>query len=267
MRIQLATCHCDYDLRFHKKYNFLTDFIGPQRSYLLDDVVAWKRRIRHVLGFATDSERCEITSDHFHVIRQRLVDERLPNFCAVQGNVFLIDECCSFLQNPLIVEQIIKSENIFVFLQDEPIDWLPAKDVSVSRFECAGCKFVNVYDTDVDDLKVFIESVPEERAGFIKNPRKFFLGVTLIPDKITKEILENVAGCTLVDELTVRTSDGKLKSVGELNYDTKILLINHYYPDFIVNCSGLKKEYQKFLKEGMVFFDSADDFVGRVPSE
>lgn len=267
MRIRLATCHCDYDLRFYKKYNFLTGFIGPQRSYLLNDVVAWKRRIRHVLGFATNSERCEITSDHFHVIRQSLVDERLPNFCAVQGDVFLIDECCSFLQNPLIVEQIIKSENIFVFLQDEPIDWLPAKDVSVSRFEREGCRFANVYDTNVSDLKVFIGSVPEERAGFIKNPQKFFLGVTLVPDKITKEILESVAGCTIVDKITIRTNDGKLKSVGELNYDAKILLINHYYPDFIVNCSGLKKEYQKFLKEGMVFFNSVGDFVSHISSE
>lgn len=73
-RIQLATCHCDYDLRFYKKYNFLTGFIDPRRRYLLDDIAAWKRKIRHVLGFVTNSDGYEITSNHFHVIRQSLVD-------------------------------------------------------------------------------------------------------------------------------------------------------------------------------------------------
>lgn len=104
-------------------------------------------------------------------------------------------------------------------------------------------------------LKLFIGAIPEGY-NYVNDVEAYFISMRLRSDEYTTRVLHEIEHADFINESTIRDRTGMLLSYDRISTGVKCLLLLHYEPDLVINCSEMGANAFKYLFEGCAYFNS-----------
>lgn len=102
-------------------------------------------------------------------------------------------------------------------------------------------------------LTIYVKKIPKG-CDFVFDVEALFKYISLKDDVFIRRVLKDVEQCKIINPTAVMDRVGHVLPVRNISTGVKAVLLNHYFPEKVINCTEVGDNLLKYLTDGSIYF-------------